>query len=164
MPNPSGHRDMDITALVRAVEGLQLDDRFAPGLDADQWRRLGDRLERRDVLAGELLLRQGERDRNAYLVEQGLLQVFVTGGPPGSHRIGTLRPGALVGEPGLFGDAPRMAHVEAMTPCVVWSLAADRLEALAADEPALALAVLRAAGAVMAARMRANLDRGIPVA
>ena len=88
----------------------------------------------------------------------------VTGGPARSHRVATLGEGAMLGEPALFGAVPRMAHVEAVTGSVVWSLCARRLHLLAGEAPALVLEVLRAAGAVMAARMRANLERGIPTA
>ena len=75
------------------------------------------------------------------------MQIFVTGGPPGSNKVAILRAGAVVGEPGLFGDTPRMANVEAMTPCVVWALRGPRMEELAQRSPALALELLRAAGA-----------------
>jgi CRP-like cAMP-binding protein len=118
---------------------------------------------RRELHPGELLMRRGDTDTVAFLVERGQFQVFVTGGPPRSHRIATLREGAMLGEPGLFGATPRMANVEAMTHGVVWSLCAARLHQLAEHAPALVLEVLRAAGAVMASRMRANLERGIPV-
>ena len=93
---------------------------------------------------------------------QGNLQVFASGGTPGANRIAILRPGSLVGEPALFAEVPRQANVEAMTPCVVWGLTAPRLEELCARAPALALQVLRAAGAVMATRLRMNLERGLP--
>jgi CRP/FNR family cyclic AMP-dependent transcriptional regulator len=49
-----------------------------------------------------------------------------------------------------------------MTPCAVWALRGPRLEELAQRSPALALELLRAAGGVMATRMRANLQRQIP--
>jgi CRP-like cAMP-binding protein len=155
---------MDITALVQAVAGLKNADRFALSLSPGQWQQFAACLKRRELASGELLTRRGDQEALAYLIEQGELQVFVTGGPPRSHRIAVLRAGALVGEPALFCDSPRMATVEAMTACVVWSLARECLEALAEQSPVLALAVLRAAGAVMAQRMRANLERGIPVA
>lgn len=155
---------MDITALVQAVAGLKTAERFAPALGPDQWRELAACMKRRELASGEQLTRRGDQEALAYLVEQGELQVFVAGGPPHSHRIAVLRAGSLVGEPALFGDAPRMATVEAMTACVVWSLARDCLDRLAGESPGLALAVLRAAGAVMALRMRANLERGIPLA
>jgi len=161
--NPESGRSLNITALVRAVEARSDEDAFPARLSAADWQQLATALERRELQPGELLLRRGDTDECAYLVESGRLQVFVVGGPPRSHRIATLHEGTLVGEPGLFAAAPRMAHVEAMTPCVVWALSARRLQELAAAAPMLVLEVMRAAGALMAARMRANLERGIPV-
>jgi CRP/FNR family transcriptional regulator, cyclic AMP receptor protein len=153
---------MDITALVSAIEGLRAVDALPLKLTLDEWRRLAPSLERRELRTGDLLVRRGDRDRVAYLLQEGLLQAFVTGGPPGSHRLARLRAGAIVGEPALFVDGERMASVEALTPTVVWALEHTRLESLAADEPRIAIALLQAAGAVMAVRMRANLERGLP--
>lgn len=154
---------MDPSALARAIENLEAEDAFPLRLSTPQWQRLASVMERRQLATGDLLIRRGDRERCAHLLEVGTLQVFVTGGPPGSHRIARLRAGSIVGEPGLFIDAPRMASVEAMTPCMLWTLRHERLEALAADEPKIALALLHAAGCVMAVRMRANLERGIPM-
>jgi CRP-like cAMP-binding protein len=154
---------MDITTLVHAVQTLNAADAFKAGLGAQQWRTLEPYLARHSLRAGDLLIRQGDAVRSAYLLEQGNLQVFVSGAPPGRQRIAILRPGSLVGETGLFAEVPRSANVEAMTPCVVWALSAARLEELCARAPSLALQVLRAAGAVMGVRMRDNLERGVPL-
>lgn len=154
---------MDITALVNAVSARRGDDAFTARLSTHEWYLLAGAMQRRELQPGELLLRRGDTDTQAYLVEHGRLQVFVTGGLPRSHRIATLREGALVGEPGLFGAIPRMAHVEAVTPAAVWALPAQNLYALAEAAPRLVLEVLRAAGAVMAWRMRTSLERGLPV-
>lgn len=159
-----GHTLMDITTLVQAVQAAKAYDAFQAGLGAAQWQTLATYLWRRELPAGELLIRQGEFDRVAYFVEQGNLQVFVSGQGAGAHRISILRPGALVGEPGLFAAVARSANVEAMTPSIVWGLGAARLDELCARAPALALPLLRAAGAVMAVRMRANLERGAALA
>jgi CRP-like cAMP-binding protein len=159
----AGPNIMPITALVQAVAGLKTADRFAPILSPDQWEHLGACMKRSELASGAMLTHRGDQEALAYLVEQGELQVFVAGGLSRTHRIAVLRAGALVGEPALFCDSPRMATVEAMTSCVVWSLSRQCLETLATKSPALALAVLRAAGAVLAQRMRANLERGIPV-
>ena len=157
-----GSSALDITTLVRVVEALHDDDAFKAQLSAAQWQQLAAVMDRREIAAGELLVRRGDVEARAYLVESGELQVFVTGGPPRSHRVAKLGKGAMLGEPALFGAAPRMAHVEAVTAAVVWSLCARCLHELAAEAPALVLEVLRAAGAVMAARMRAHRERGIP--
>jgi CRP-like cAMP-binding protein len=153
---------MDINALVQALQTLNAEDAFRPRLSIEQWRLIAPYLTRHDIRAGDLLIKQGDVDRTMYFLEQGSLQIFVTGGPPGSNRIAILRAGSVVGEPGLFGDSPRMANVEAMTPCTVWALRGPRVEELAQRQPALVLELLRTAGSVMATRMRANLAKQTP--
>lgn len=153
---------MEFNELVQAIQTLNAEDAFRPRLTLDQWRVIAPYLTRHDIRAGDLLIKQGDTDRTMYFLGQGSLQVFVTGGPPGSNRIAILRAGSVVGEPGLFSDGPRMANVEAMTPCAVWALRGPRLEELAARSPALALELLRAAGGVMSMRMRNNMARQVP--
>ena len=153
---------MEFTDLIHAMQTLNAEDAFRPRLNMDQWRTIAPYLTRHDIRAGDLLIKQGDTDRTMYFLAQGSLQVFVTGGPPGS-RIAILRAGSVIGEPGLFGDAARMANVEAMTACAVWALRGPRLEELAQRSPALALELLRAAGAVMATRMRATLAKQAPM-
>lgn len=154
---------MDITTLVQAVQTLNAADAFKAGLGAAHWQTLAPYLAKHSLRAGDLLIRQGDSDRTAYLLEQGNLQIFVSGAPPGRQRIAILRPGSLVGEASLFAEVPRSANVEAMTPCIVWALSVARLEELCARTPALALQIIRAAGAVLAMRMRDNLVRGAPL-
>jgi CRP-like cAMP-binding protein len=132
-------------------------------LSPAEWAQLAGVMERTELQPGELLLRCGDLGSCAYLVESGQLQVFVTGGTRRSHRVATLRGGTMVGEPALFTPTLRMAHVEATAPSVVWALSAQDLLSLSAVAPALVLEVLRAAGVLMTARRRANLERGIPV-
>lgn len=153
---------MDINELVVAMQSLNAEDAFRSRLSLEQWRVISPYLTRHELRPGDLLVKQGDSDRTVYFLAQGSLQVFVTGGPPGSNRIAILRAGSVVGEPGLFNDGARMANVEAMTPCVVWALRGPRLEELAQRLPALALELTRAAGAVMAMRMRANLAKQTP--
>lgn len=153
---------MELNELVQAIQTLNAEDAFRARLSLDQWRIIAPYLTRHDIRAGDLLIKQGDADRSMYFLGQGSLQVFVTGGPPGSNRIAILRAGSVIGEPGLFTDGPRMANVEAMTPCQVWALRGPRLEELAQRSPALALELLRAAGGVMATRMRANLAKQTP--
>jgi len=156
---------MELTDLVQAIQTLNAEDAFRPRFDAQQWRTLGSYMTRHDLRAGDMLIRQGDHDRTVYFLAQGSLQVFVAGGTPGAAgRIAILRAGSVCGEPGLFADAPRMANVEAMTPVVVWALRLPRFQELAIRVPAVALELTLAAGAVMAARMRANLSRQVPTA
>jgi CRP/FNR family transcriptional regulator, cyclic AMP receptor protein len=153
---------MDINALVHAIQTLNADDAFRARLNIEQWRSIAPYMTKHDIRAGDLLIRQGEVDRTMYFLGEGSLQVFVTGGAPGANRIAILRPGSVVGEPCLFSDGPRMANVEAMTPCIVQALRGPRMEELAQRLPGLAMELLRAAGGVMAVRMRANMAKQIP--
>lgn len=155
---------MDSTELIQAIQTLNTEDAFRPRLDGQQWRTFCQYLTRHELRSGDLLVKQGDHDRTVYFLGQGSLQVFVTGAAPGAARIAILRPGAICGEPGLFTDAPRMANIEAMTPCVIYALRLPRFEELAARVPLVAIEVVRAAGAVMSIRMRANLTRQVPVA
>ena len=130
---------MEIDELVRAVQTLNAEDSFRCASDARATgASIAPYLARYEIRAGDLLIKQGDADRSMYFISQGSMQVFVTGGPPGSNKVAILRAGAVVGEPGLFGDTPRMANVEAMTPCVVWALRGPRMEELAQRSPALA--------------------------
>ena len=153
---------MEVNELVQAIQTLNAEDAFRARLTLDHWKILAPYLSRHEIRSGDLLIKQGDTDRSLYFLSQGTLQVFVSGGVPGSSKIAILRAGSIVGEPGLFVDGPRMANVEAMTPCVVWALRGPRLEELATRLPAIALELLRAAGAVMAIRMRATLLRHTP--
>jgi CRP-like cAMP-binding protein len=155
---------MDGNELIKAIQTLNTEDAFRPRLDPQQWRTFAQYLTRHELRSGDLLVKQGDHDRTVYFLGQGSLQVFVTGGAPGASRIAILRPGAVCGEPGIFIDGPRMANIEAMTACVIFAMRLPRFEELAARVPAVAVEVLRAAGAVMTLRQRANLTRQIPTA
>ena len=154
---------MDIQELYDAVHSLNADDAFKPRLSLEQWRLLQAYLTRHEIRAGDLLVKQTDRDRTMYILERGTLQVFVSNAKPGASRLSILRPGSVVGEAGLFSDQPRMANVEAMTACVVWALRGPRLEELIARNPLLAIELVRAAAAVMGVRMRANIEHGMAV-
>jgi CRP/FNR family transcriptional regulator, cyclic AMP receptor protein len=153
---------MNVDELPQIIQTLNTEDAFRVRLSMEQWRAVFPYLSKHEIRAGDLVIKQGDPERTLYFLAQGSLQVFVSGAPPGSTRIAILQPGSVVGEPGLFTDTPRMANVEAMNACIVWSLRSPRFEELAQRLPALALEILRAAGGVMAARMRAMLTRQTP--
>jgi CRP/FNR family transcriptional regulator, cyclic AMP receptor protein len=155
---------MSIEALVQVIQTLNADDALRLGFGKDDWHLLEACLQRHQLRSGDLLIRHRDMDRALYLLESGTLQVYVPETAPVRRPVAILRPGSVIGEPSLFGDTPRMAQVEAMSPAVVWALTRNRFEEFAARQPALALELLRACGAVMAERMRANLERGLPLA
>jgi len=153
---------MTVDNLVRAVGTLNAYDAFRPRFNLEQWRVLGSYLIRREVKSGDVLIFQGDADRVMYFLESGALQVYVRGTATQNAKIALLRAGAIVGEPSLFGETTRMAQVDAISNGVVWILSSPRLDEMRASHPELAYELLRAAGAVMAERMRGTLERGTP--
>lgn len=154
---------MNFEQLVATVRANASEDAFRVRLDPAQWKAFGGFLVPQELRGGERFIRQGQTERQAFLIGEGMVQVYLETPAPGS-RIAILRPGAIVGEAGLFSQCERMASVEAMSPCKVWVLQLLRFEEMAQRMPAIALEVLRGAAAVMAVRMRANLHQHLPIA
>jgi len=155
---------MTADALIEAVKSLNADDALPLRYTMAHWQALVPYLTRHEVRAGDRVVQFGDNDRVMFLVESGNFQVYVPEPTPVRRPVNIVRAGAVLGEPALFVDAPRMAQVEAMSSGVIWALARSRFEEFAQRQPQLALELLRAAGAVMALRMRANLERGLPQA
>lgn len=153
---------MHISELVDAISTLNTPDSFRAGFSMVQWETIANYMIPFELKGDELLIEQGETDRVCYFVSSGSLQVYVTGGTPGGTKLAIVRAGAILGEPSLFGEGERMANVSTLTPCRLWALSAQRFEQMAQRVPPLALDFLRAAGVVMAARMRATLARQAP--
>lgn len=147
---------MGFEELIRAIQSLNTEDAFRARLDMAQWRTLSGFLTPQVARPGELLIKQGDIDRSVYFLGQGSLQVYVGGPNAGSSRIVMLRPGALIGEAGLFSDGAHTANVEAMTVCSVWALRLPRFQELTQRSPQIALEFMRAAGAVLVTRIRSN--------
>src|SRR6185369_8925709 len=70
--------------------------------------------ETRQFAPGAIIVREGERDRCAYVVEEGRCEVYRT---VDDHKevLRAVGPGELFGEVALFTSSPRIASVEAVT-------------------------------------------------
>jgi hypothetical protein len=77
--------------------------------------------------AGQHIVREGERDRTAYIIEKGACEVWHA--VEGEREIaGVLGPGDPFGEAALFSDMPRTANVTAMTPVTVAVITPETLD------------------------------------
>lgn len=148
-PSPERH---DIQDLVRAIAQAPADDAVLLSLPPAQWVELTAYLQPMALASGQVLFKQGAADRTLYFVESGTLTVHCQD-DQGEVRLANVGAGSAVGEGSFFSRAPRSATVQASAPARLWSLSPMRFAELAKRQPALALAVTMAAGAVVAKRM-----------
>lgn len=80
----------------------------------------------RNFSAGEEIFRMGERGRNAYIIEQGSVEVSVTKGDE-KVIIANLGKGEIFGEMSMIDDAPRSATVTATEKTEVYVIQRSRM-------------------------------------
>ena len=104
---------------------------------------------------GDIIMRQGEVGKNAYIVESGKVEIVISS-PTGEERvIGTRGPSAMIGEMSLIDNAPRTATIRAIEDCKVLEITKeDFSRRLENADP-----VIRMATQVIMTRYRDTLAR-----
>jgi len=109
-------------------------------LPGETLTKLADRMQRDEVAAGTVVVREGEPGDRFYVLLSGVAGVSQTS--IGDRRI--LRAGEFFGEVALTMHVPRTATVTAMTPCLIASCDATTFDELVRplfaddDDPAAA--------------------------
>ncbi len=119
------------------------------GVGPDELGRVAERAVELETPADGVILRQGEIGTGFFVVVAGRVRVVRDG-----ETIASLGPGEFFGELSVLDRLPRNAQVAAEEPTTCIALASWDLEAVLAEEPQIALAMLRA----MAGRLRAITD------
>ncbi len=88
--------------------------------------RLAGKFSSINVAMGETLINKGDQGDKFYILAEGTMSIWDTGEYGNKVRLALLSQGDHVGEMALTSGEPRMANVEAITPCVL--LALDRGE------------------------------------
>jgi cAMP-dependent protein kinase regulator len=110
-------------------------------LSADRLRHLIERVDVRDVAAGDEIVRQGEPGRSLFVVVRGGVVVSVAGPPP--VEIARLPEGAFFGELGLITDSPRSATVTADGATQLLEISREVASELVSDSPEVLRTLLR---------------------
>lgn len=107
------------------------------GLDDAEAARIVAALPVQRHAAGELIIREGEHGDVLYLIEDGLVEVFLTSGPGAESVLARLGPGEAFGEMSLLTGEPRSAGVRAVRDTVL--RLADRQQFLkySVEQPAI---------------------------
>ena len=143
---------LDLQGLLDAIAQASADDSMTNPLTPAQWDILSSYLLPVVLPAGQILFSQGATDRTLYLVESGSLSVHYQDEKE-RLRLAIVGPGSVVGEGAFFSHRSRSATVQASAPCKLWSLPAIRFTELTNRQPAIALGLVMAAGAVLAKRL-----------
>jgi ATP-binding cassette subfamily B protein len=91
-------------------------------------------LERLDVPAGEIVVREGDRPGPMYVIEQGRVRVYKTDDGNESH-LGFLRTGDFFGELSLFRNEPRAASAQAVSDCTLLRFSPELFRRLLEEHP-----------------------------
>lgn len=142
----------DLQGLIQAISQADADDSMNNLLSAEQWDLLSPYLLPLSMPAGQVLFAQGTNDRTLYLVESGSLSVHYED-EKARLRLAIVGQGSIVGEGAFFSHRPRSATVQTAAPSRLWSLTALRFSELSNRQPAIALQLAMAAGAVLAKRL-----------
>lgn len=143
---------VDLKGLIDAIAHTTADDSMTNPLSAAQWEVLSSYLLPVVLPAGQVLFSQGATDRTLYFVESGSLSVHYQDEKE-RLRLAIVGAGSVVGEGAFFSHRARSATVQASAPCKLWSLTAIRFTELTNRQPAIALGLAMAAGAVLAKRL-----------
>ncbi len=120
---------------------LPLDERLARVLVSVETPRLMRFLERMEVPAGHLLMRQDDPADDVYLVESGRITAQMELGDGTEVRLLTMGAGSVVGQEELYQGTSRTASVVTETPSIIYRLSAGALHRMETDEPDLAIAL-----------------------
>ena len=151
----------DVQGLVQAVAHNHSPEAFQPAFTPAQWELLGTYLQPFALNQGQVLIEQGANDRTVYLVESGSLTVHYEDAK-GRLRLAGVGPGSAVGEGAFFSRQPRTATVQAAAACKIWSLTPIRFTELVNRQPAMAVEIAMALGALVSRRL-ANRPKRVAV-
>ena len=128
---------------------------FRPAFTAADWRAFSSFCISQRLPAGYRVTIPGRVDRTLrFVVEGSLWQESAA-----TNHTKALLPGTILGEDVLFSDTPADLDVRTLEDSLVLELSLPRQKELTASCPAIAFELLRATGAVIAARGRASVQR-----
>jgi CRP-like cAMP-binding protein len=148
----SSHDVAEFLRDVRLFQGFSDADRAA----------LGRALRERSLRKGQVLLREGDRGDEMFLVRRGAIVVSKAVTGPVEQVVARMGPGEFFGEMSLFDrdGAPRSATIQADPTTDVMLLVLDRvnLEAMTQANPRAAVSFFRALVEVFIERLRTSTN------
>ena len=117
---------------------------------------------RREVEAGQIVAREGDKADAMHFILEGRIGIIVDIGETRRMRVRSLGRHTTIGEMGLIAHRMRSATIQAETASVLYELTAESYEQMKRDMPALSQALLGYVIGVMAERLNfANRAIGV---
>jgi CRP-like cAMP-binding protein len=113
------------------------------GLAAASLQTLVDRVELRELAAGEAVFRQGDVGAEMYVIAEGEVRVIARTDDGGDVELGRLGEGDFFGEIALVADVPRSATVKAAVPTQLLVLGRGAISELLDRSPSVLSLLLR---------------------
>jgi CRP-like cAMP-binding protein len=120
------------------ITDLLAQTRLFAGVDEAGREHIADRMTEVDLPADRVIARQGEIGTGFFIVVSGAVRVVRDG-----ETIAELGPGQFVGELSVIDRQPRVAQVISSGPTTFLALASWDFEAIIAEQPSVAMAILR---------------------
>ena len=115
-------------------------------------RKIASLADEIDLPEGKVLIREGDRGREFFVLVEGRVDVSAKG-----RSVKTLQDGDFFGEMALVSDAPRNATVTALTPLRLLVITDRDFRGLLHDSPSIQLKVLQ----TLANRLAELVDLGL---
>ena len=123
-------------------------------LTADETAELAKAATQHLCHAGEPILKQGNPGSSLFILNEGLLGVWISGAAGGETQVARIQPGEFFGELSLLTGEPRGATVIPVTDCLVTEIGKEAMSTLLQARPELAEILSRALAGRQAANQR----------
>lgn len=102
---------------------------------------------------GELIFREGDEGRAAYVIQSGAVEIFIQA-QPNAVVVARLKEGEIFGELALIDGAPRSAGARAINQCEILCIDKQEFDYLRAQLRPVAFHILRVFSGELCARIR----------
>lgn len=143
----------DFLALLTALRPALTDNALLGSFSEEDWARFARHLERVELPAGERVVEETSEGQEMFFIIEGEARLY-----RGHVDLGTIGPGAHFGELGLIARSLRAASVVTLTSVVAARLTRSRYDALAAEDPRLALRFTQALVGALGTRLADMTD------
>jgi CRP-like cAMP-binding protein len=129
------------------------------GFSCNELERMNGLLVKETFRKGDLIIAEGEKDRDLYLLTRGSVSVKMKLPlSDGERRLFSFSAGVIFGEMALLDGKPRSAWVVADEDAEVYRLSFDHFNRLFAQQPQVAAKLLKNIALVLSHRLRARSD------